>query len=107
MDALWVENLNSVMDDNKLLTLPNGERIRMHAGCALLFEVGDLQHAGGPTGGGHPLKRLRAAAGKATTHVESRTIGSGSFDAVDGRDPRAPGWSQHRCSAATCIIFRP
>ncbi|NXF29028.1 DYH10 protein, partial [Nyctibius bracteatus] len=45
VDALWVENMNSVMDDNKLLTLANGERIRLQLHCALLFEVGDLQYA--------------------------------------------------------------
>ncbi|KAI7812536.1 putative dynein heavy chain 10 [Triplophysa rosa] len=45
VDALWVENMNSVMDDNKLLTLANGERIRLQSHCALLFEVGDLQYA--------------------------------------------------------------
>uniref|UniRef100_H3DEJ9 Dynein axonemal heavy chain 10 n=1 Tax=Tetraodon nigroviridis TaxID=99883 RepID=H3DEJ9_TETNG len=45
VDALWVENMNSVMDDNKLLTLANGERIRLQSYCALLFEVGDLHHA--------------------------------------------------------------
>lgn len=42
---VWVENMNSVMDDNKLLTLPNGERIRLAAHVKLLFEVADLQYA--------------------------------------------------------------
>ncbi|KAK2587900.1 hypothetical protein KPH14_003996 [Odynerus spinipes] len=45
VDALWVENMNSVMDDNKLLTLPNQERIKLQNHCSLLFEVGDLQYA--------------------------------------------------------------
>ena len=45
VDAVWVENLNSVMDDNKLLTLTNGERIRLEKHCAFLLEVYDLQYA--------------------------------------------------------------
>jgi len=45
VDAVWVENMNSVMDDNKLLTLFNGERIRLQNFCKLLFEVYDLQYA--------------------------------------------------------------
>ncbi|CRL07346.1 CLUMA_CG020322, isoform A [Clunio marinus] len=45
VDALWIENMNSVMDDNRLLTLANGERIRLDPRCALLFEVGNLEYA--------------------------------------------------------------
>jgi dynein heavy chain len=45
VDAVWVENMNSVMDDNKLLTLANSERIRLLGHCALLFEVGNLMYA--------------------------------------------------------------
>ena len=33
------------MDDNRLLTLPNGERIRLQSHCKLLIEVYDLQYA--------------------------------------------------------------
>lgn len=45
VDAVWVENMNSVMDDNRLLTLSNGDRIRLESYCKLLFEVYDLQYA--------------------------------------------------------------
>jgi dynein heavy chain len=45
VDAVWVENMNSVMDDNKLLTLSNGDRIKLKSFSKLLFEVYDLQYA--------------------------------------------------------------
>lgn len=45
VDALWVENMNSVMDDNRLLTLPNGERIRLQSHCCMICETFDLQYA--------------------------------------------------------------
>ena len=45
VDSIWVENMNSVMDDSKVLTLSNGDRIRLKNYCNLLFEVFDLQYA--------------------------------------------------------------
>ena len=45
VDALWIENMNSVMDDNRLLTLPNGERIRLQKFTLMIMETFDLQYA--------------------------------------------------------------
>ena len=45
VDTMWIESLNSVMDDNKLLTLPNGDRFAMSEKCRLLFEAMDLRNA--------------------------------------------------------------
>lgn len=39
VDPEWVENLNSVLDDNKLLTLPNGERLAIppNVSCPVFY----------------------------------------------------------------------
>jgi len=45
VDTLWVENMNSLLDDNKLLTLINGDRIALPNNVRLLFEVENLSVA--------------------------------------------------------------
>ena len=45
IDALWIESMNSVMDDNKILTLINGDRIPLTNDMALVFEAEDLSVA--------------------------------------------------------------
>ena len=45
VDSEWIENLNSVLDDSKVLCLSNGERIRLMPGSRVLFESDDLANA--------------------------------------------------------------
>lgn len=42
VDTLWIESMNSVLDDSRLLCLDNAERIKLNLTIRLLFEVQDL-----------------------------------------------------------------
>uniref|UniRef100_A0A3B3CK65 Dynein heavy chain hydrolytic ATP-binding dynein motor region domain-containing protein n=1 Tax=Oryzias melastigma TaxID=30732 RepID=A0A3B3CK65_ORYME len=45
IDPMWIESLNTVMDDNKVLTLASNERISLSPSMRLLFEISHLRAA--------------------------------------------------------------
>ncbi len=45
VDTLWIESMNTVLDDNKVLTLLNSDRISLPPQVGLVFEVEDLSVA--------------------------------------------------------------
>ncbi|CAN0133991.1 unnamed protein product [Rangifer tarandus platyrhynchus] len=45
IDPMWIESLNTVMDDNKVLTLASNERIPLNRTMRLVFEISHLRTA--------------------------------------------------------------
>lgn len=45
IDPEWIESLNTVMDDNKVLTLVSNYRIPLTPSMRLVFEIANLKNA--------------------------------------------------------------
>jgi len=45
IDPAWTENLNTLLDESRTLTLPNGDRIALSNNCKIFFEVDNIANA--------------------------------------------------------------
>jgi dynein heavy chain len=45
VDAIWIENMNTVLGDNKMFSLASSQRLKMTDAMHLVSEVGNLSQA--------------------------------------------------------------
>ncbi|KAA0178390.1 hypothetical protein FNF27_00239 [Cafeteria roenbergensis] len=87
VDTLWIESMNTVMDDNRTLTLINGDRISMSSSMRLVFEVRDLAVASPATVSRAGMIYLDGAdlgyMPFVRSWVQRATAGSGASQAAD------------------------
>lgn len=111
IDPEWVEALNSVLDDNRLLTMPNGERVQLTPNVTFLFECDSLAFASPATvsrcavlytsaaadAGGWGALAARAAAGlHGSDHADHARTSTWVLDTL----PDVLGWLQAHPGAA-------
>ena len=45
IDPVWADSLNTLLDESRTLTLPNGDRIPLTDNCKIVFEVESIANA--------------------------------------------------------------
>jgi dynein heavy chain len=111
VDAIWIENMNTVLDDNKMLCLFNGERIKLPGTAAFMFEVQDLKVASPATvsrcgmvfvepyymeGGWRPIARSTVAS-MVERHTEKRFRGARVLELLESIVPSALEFLRANC----------
>lgn len=79
LDANWIESMNSVMDDNRILTLASNERIPLKPHMRMIFEIRDLNFASPATVSRAGIIFVSDSAGR---QVLQGTGAHGSFDPI-------------------------
>ena len=93
----WIENLNTVIDDNKFLSLANNDRIPMADNCKIVFEVEDLRNASPATVSRAGIIYVSASDLEWTSIVESwllqrLDVGSSRLAEVEALRPAFGSW---------------
>jgi len=86
LDANWIESMNSVMDDNKILTLASNERIVLKPHMRLIFEIRNLKFATPATVSRAGILYIDDAGGSQWKAYYKSWVGSQKYDAEGKKD---------------------